>query len=70
MDEKTNAESFGPDEGEDITVSPDAAILADAIFGGLSEIANAVRQLAAAMRGDEEDEPVDTGKYLDGSSTR
>ena len=56
----------GGGEVREIEASGDAIIIADAIYGGLAEIAAGLRAIAKALEG-EEGEPQEEEYYLDGT---
>lgn len=62
-------ETSGEGEEAPIEISGDTLAIADAIYGGLSEIAGAIRAVAKALEADvESDEAPET--YLDGTRIR
>lgn len=56
------------DEETPIEASGDAIVIADALFRGLGEIADAIRECARALNGDGFEQPGGLDTYLDGSS--
>lgn len=58
------------DQGEEITASGDALVIADSIFSGLKLIADAVDRLTASLEGDDEPDQNQGEFYLDGSKVR
>lgn len=52
---------------EQIEASGDAIVIADAIYGGLAEIAGAIRELAKAQAGEDYGDAEESDTYLDGS---
>lgn len=63
MVEKTVRESQG-----EIQATGDAIVLAEAVYNGLIEIADAIREVGKMLNeGENVEEPVEFEKYLDGT---
>lgn len=52
---------------ETVEASGEAIVIADAIYGGLAEIASAIREVAKAIAGDDVGEPEESETFLDGT---